>query len=67
MATEPFLVITLAAIIATLGAIVYVLRYIVIMERRVERIEGHIETIVTKVLNEEIRIERSLGSRKKRK
>ena len=56
--------ITLAIIVGTLGAIVYSLMVLVLMERRVARIEGHIERVVSSVMKEEIRIEKSI--RKKR-
>jgi len=56
--------VTLAIIVGTLGAIVYSLRVLVLMERRVARIEGHIERVVSSVMKEEIRIEKSI--RKKR-
>ena len=49
--------ITLAIIIGTLAAIVYSLRILVLMERRIARIEMHIESVVEKVMKEEIRIE----------
>ena len=52
--------ITLAVIVGTLSAIVYSLRVLVLMERRIARIEGHIESVVNKVMREEVRIEKSL-------
>lgn len=51
---------TLAIIVGTLAAIVYSLRVLVLMERRIARIEGHIEAVVSKVMKEEVRIEKSL-------
>lgn len=57
----------LAVIIGTLAAIVYSLRVLVLMERRVARMEAHIESIATRLLKEEIKIERALKGRKKRK
>jgi hypothetical protein len=50
--------IVLAVIIGTLAAIVYSLRVLVLMERRVARIEQHIDSLVHKVLGEEVKIER---------
>ena len=52
--------ITLAIIVGTLGAIVYSLRVLVLMERRIARIEEHIERVVGKVMQEEVRIEKSM-------
>ena len=57
--------ITLAIIVGTLAAIVYSLRVLVLMERRIARIEVHIENVVTKVMREELKIEKAL-KRKKR-
>ena len=59
------LYIILAIIVGTLAAIVYSLRVLVLMERRIARIEGHIETVVGKIMQEELRIERSLKRKKK--
>ena len=53
--------IILSIIIGTLAAIVYSLRVLVLMERRVSRIEGHIESISSKILREELKIEHALG------
>jgi len=55
----------LAVIIGTLAAIIYSLRVLVLMERRVARMEAHIENVATKLLAEEIKIERVLKRRKK--
>ena len=52
--------VTLAVIVGTLGAIVYSLRVLVLMERRIARIEGHIENVVSKVMREEISIEKTM-------
>lgn len=57
--------ITLAIIVGTLAAIVYSLRVLVLMERRIARIESHIEVVVTKVMKEELKIEKALKRRKK--
>ena len=55
--------VTLAIIIGTLAAIVYSLRIMVLMERRIARIEGHIENVVTKIMKEELKIEKGLKRR----
>lgn len=55
--------ITLAIIIGTLAAIVYSLRILVLMERRIARIEMHIESVVNKIVKEEIKIEHSMKKR----
>tara|TARA_Y100000310_G_scaffold344598_1_gene458229 strand:- start:1886 stop:2086 length:201 start_codon:yes stop_codon:yes gene_type:complete len=59
--------ITLAIIVGTLAAIVYSLRVMVLMERRIARIEMHIESVVGRIMREELKIERSLKSRKKKR
>ena len=59
--------ITLAIIVGTLAAIVYSLRVMVLMERRIARIEMHIESVVGRIMREELKIERSLKARKKKK
>ena len=58
--------ITLAVIIGTLAAIVYSLRILVLMERRVARVEMHIEKIAEKMIQEEIKIEKEIGGKKKK-
>lgn len=57
----------LSIIIGTLAAIVYSLRVLILMERRISRIEGHVETISSKILREELRIEKSIKSRSSKK
>lgn len=57
--------ITLAIILGTLAAIVYSLRVLVLMERRIARIEAHVENVVTKVMREELKIEKALKKRKR--
>jgi hypothetical protein len=59
--------VVLAVIIGTLAAIVYSLRILVSMERRIARIEMHIERVVEKVIKEEVKIERDLEGRKKKR
>lgn len=61
MATEGFI---LAIIIGTLAAIVYSLRVLLIMERRVASMEMNIERLTSKVLKEELTIERATKRRK---
>lgn len=53
----------LSIIIATLAAIVYSLRILVLMERRMMRIEGHLESVASRILREELKIERSVKRR----
>lgn len=69
MADDAILRVTLAVIIGTLAAIVYSLRVLVLMERRVARMERHIESIALRIVEEEYRIESTLGmgSSKRRK
>lgn len=55
----------LYVIIGVLAAIVYSLRILVLMERRIANIEKHIEKIVTKILKQEIKIEKGLKKKKK--
>ncbi len=55
--------ITLAIIIGALAAIIYALRVLVLMERRVERIEMHIENLASKIIQEEVKIKKSLRKR----
>jgi len=57
MATGTLDTVILAIIIGTLAAIVYSLRILVLMERRMARIDVHVEALVTKVFQEEQRIE----------
>ena len=59
MAEEVLIRIVLAVIVGVLFGIVYCMRVLVLMERRVARIEEHIDRVVHKVLQEEIRIEKS--------
>ncbi len=64
MAEEVLIRIVLAVIVGVLFGIVYCMRVLVLMERRVARIEEHIDRVVHKVLEEEIRIERSAKKRR---
>jgi len=57
--------ITLAIIVGALFAIVYSLRILVLMERRIARIEAHVENVVSRVMKEEIKIERSINKKRK--
>lgn len=67
MAENTVLSITLAVIVGTLAAIVYSLRILVLMERRVARMEQHIERIALRIVEEELTIERKLGTSKKKR
>ena len=67
MASDAILRVTLAVIIGTLAAIVYSLRILVLMERRVARMERHIESIALRIVEEEYRIESTVGMKNKRK
>ncbi len=67
MAEDALIRITLAAVVGTLAAIVYCLRILVLMERRVGKIETHINNLVHKVLKEEVKIERMITKKKKKK
>ncbi len=60
MAEEVLVRIVLAVIVGVLFGIVYCMRVLVLMERRVARIEEHLDRIVHKVLQEELRIERGI-------
>ncbi len=53
----------LAVIIGTLAAIVYSLRILILLERRVASMEANIQKLTTKVLKEEIVIEKALRKR----
>ncbi len=53
----------LAVIIGTLAAIVYSLRVLILLERRVANMEGNIQRLTSKVLKEEVRIEKALSRR----
>ncbi len=63
MAEEVLVRIVLAVIVGVLFGIVYCMRVLVLMERRVARIEEHIDRVVHKVLQEEIRIEKATKRR----
>jgi len=58
---------TLLVILGTLAAIVYSLRVLVIMERRIARIELHLEHLVEKVMREELKIEKKLSRRRRKR
>jgi len=57
----------LSVIIGTLAAIIYSLRVLILMERRISRIEGHVESISAKILKEELKIERVLKPKKRKR
>ncbi len=60
MAEEVLVRIVLAVIVGVLFGIVYCMRVLVLMERRVARIEEHMDRIMHKVLQEELKIEARL-------
>jgi len=64
MAEEVLVRVVLAVIVGVLFGIVYCMRVLVLMERRVARIEEHIDRVVHKLLQEEIKIERSIKKRR---
>lgn len=64
MAEEVLIRIVLAVIVGVLFGIVYCMRVLVLMERRVARIEEHIDRVVHKILQEELKIERAVTKRK---
>jgi hypothetical protein len=57
--------ITLSIIIGTLAAIVYSLRILVLLDRRIEKIEKHIEAMANKIVQEEIKIEKTFKAKKR--
>ena len=61
----------LAVIIGTLAAIVYSLRVLILLERRVASMESNIQRMTSRVLKEEVKIEKlikgKISRRKKRK
>ena len=63
MVEEVLIRIVLAVIVGVLFGIVYCMRVLVLMERRVARIEEHMDNIMHKVLQEEIKIEHSKRKR----
>lgn len=59
--------VTLSIIIGTLAAIVYSLRILVLLDRRIEKIEKHIESMANKIVQEEVKIEKAIMGRRKKK
>ncbi len=57
----------LAVIIGTLAAIVYSLRVLILLERRVASMEMNIQRMTSRVLKEEVIIEKSLKKRLRKK
>lgn len=53
----------LAVIIGTLAAIVYSLRVLILLERRVASMETNIQKMTSKVLTEEVSIEKALKNK----
>ena len=58
---------TVGVIIAALIAIIYSLRTLFILDKRIERIEQHIERIATRVMREELKIEKALKSKRRKR
>lgn len=59
--------VTLSIIIGTLAAIVYSLRILVLLDRRIEKIEKHIESMANKIIQEEVKIERAILKKPRKK
>ncbi len=57
----------LAIIIGTLAAIVYSLHFLVRMERRIAGMEKNIQKVTSRILKEEIKIERMLRKKTRKK
>lgn len=55
----------LAVIIGTLAAIVYSLRVLILLERRVASMEMNIQKMTSRVLKEEMVIERAIKAKRK--
>jgi hypothetical protein len=62
---DPVANLTLAVFVGTLAAIVYSLRILVLVERRVARMEEHIEGIASRIVSEEVKIEKVLNRARK--
>jgi len=56
----------LAVIIGTLAAIVYSLRVLILLERRVASMEQNIQKMTSRVLKEEVSIEKAFISKRAR-
>jgi hypothetical protein len=65
MIESPVANLTLAVFVGTLAAIVYSLRILVLVERRVARMEEHIEGIASRIVSEEVKIEKVLKKARK--
>lgn len=63
MADDVVIRLTLAVIVGISMGIIWSLRILYLMERRVARIEEHLESLVSKVFREEMKIERSMRKR----
>jgi len=57
----------LVVILATLAALVYAMKVLILLERRISKIDIHIEKMAQAILNEEVKIEKRVGLKKKRK
>ena len=56
----------LAVIIGTLAAIVYSLRVLILLERRVASMEMNLQRMTSKVLQEEMKIERAVHKKRRK-
>ena len=56
----------LVIILATLAGLVYSMRVLVLLERRIARIDVHIEKMAKAILDEELKIEKQVGKKKKK-
>jgi len=65
MIDDTLIRIVLAVIVGVLFGIIYCMRVLVLMERRVARIEGHVDSVVQKILREEMLIEHKLKSKRR--
>lgn len=59
--------ITIFIILGTLAAIVYSLRILVLLDRRIEKIEKHIEFMANRIAQEEMKIEKAVIKKKRKK
>jgi hypothetical protein len=58
--------VTLSIIVGVLAAIVYSLRILVILERRIARMDLNLASMVKQVMQEEMKIEKAVGIKKKK-
>lgn len=58
MYSDLIFIVMSATFAGVLAAIIYSLRVLVLMERRIARIEIHIENLASRILSEEVKIEK---------